>query len=437
MRNSIDGPKFSPNSGDGNGGVVNAENNLESKLEMVPLTKVEPFYNSTFMKLHIDGKLTLAEDRTGPISFEDPDLKQFANMYKGKNWPLFLQVAMHPDIQKEWKPDSFNSINGKYPRIFVHRQFTGETPHLFASQDDHVGIPIDDLAVESLPDTFDNMLIHTSNRLTEGDIDNNFLLKSIPPHKILDLRSLDISLKNFGPAINEMSITDPEAFRVALSKSQFNKHNFEKIVNMMQDDPALKNQIALLIVNDNSAFVIDSSYLIDIETKKSSLKTEDLGHTPIPENIKFSNSFFENNDIPENVTNFLNELVKMNKVYGTYLTELQEKKLDNNFVNFIKDRNGLVYDRVFEVLYNKISLLKQLPADKLSIKQTDFINKADELYKESLDLFRDQEEKYIKFYKDEFNEEFPEDEKSSLHMQVFKDTLESLIEELNKVNKLD
>ncbi len=394
------------------------------KYSMVPLTSVEPFYNSTFLKLHVDGKLTLSEDRRGPVSIEDDALAEFADKYKGKNWPLFLQVALHPEIQKEWQPDSFNSINNEYPRVFVYRQFSEETPLLFKSQENHAGIPIDDLSVRSLPDTTENMF--TRSRLTEGDIENRFFLKNIPKHRIVDLREFDMALKTLGPAITKLT-TDPKALEAMLSKSQFDEAAVEKIKNLIQNDEVLQKQIALMIINDNSAIVLEPNYLIDIEAKKGSLKTENIGHTPIPENVLKAEGVFNQREIGD-VQEYLKGLLNTYNLDGTFFTRLQEKELNKDFVAFVMNRNGFVYDDVFNAMYEKIS---SIPVDKLDENQKQLIKKVEELKQNAEAQFEKWKEDDEKVYA-ELGKEYTGGNLSYLRMEAFKEPLSELITELEK-----
>ncbi len=425
MKNPSEMAQRAPGSPD-SGNIENAG----EKNEMVPISQVEAFYNSTFLKLHVEGKLTLNEERTGPVSCEDPSLAEFIKKYSAKNWPLFLRMALHPEMTKEWTADSYNSIDNTYPRVFAYRQFSGETPYLFRSQDTHAGIPIDDVSVNSLPDTIENLF--ERNRLTEGDIESNFFLKSIPPHKRVDLRDYNVAIESLGPAFTKIPENE-EMLKQMLSKSQFDETEIEKIKSIIQEDEILRKEIALIIINDDSAIVLDPDYLIDIETKKKSLKTENLGHTPIPEKILKADIFFSKNEVPVDANSYLKELMTMYNLYGTHFTSLQEKELNHAFVDFVENRNGLMYNRVFKAMLEKLSPLKNMPTEKVNDQQKDLLQKADELSKKAIEQFKVWKKAEEEMRLEEKMDELNENDIEYMEMQAYKEPLQELIGELERI----
>jgi len=305
--------------------------------------------------------------------------------------------------------------------VFVHRQFSEETPPLFKAQERHLGIAIDDIEVPSLPDTYENLFIR--NRLTEGDVESRFFLQAIPNHKVIDLRDLDSSIKNLGPILEK--INKKEEFEAMLGESQFNKDRVEKIRKMIQEDPVFKEQIALIIVNNNSALVLDPKYLIDIDAIKGKLTTEDLGPVSISENILKSEAFFISEESPEDVNEFIKELLSLYNLYGFTLTARQEKQLDPRFVEFKNLRNGHVHDELFSILYKKISILKNLPAEKLNQKQQDFLQKVDSLNENGNRTFNE--------WISTATEELDDRKKDTLHMDAFQEPLMELVKELKSL----
>lgn len=395
----------------------------QEKKSQVAMTDVDTFYSAEFLKLHAEGKLTLSENRNGLVSIEDPALLDFAEKYKGRDWPLFLRMAVHPEIQKDWTPDAYNSIDRQYPRVFVFRQFSGETPSLFQSQDRLAGIPVDDLSVRSLSDTEENMF--KRNRLTEGNIENYFFLNHIPPHKIIDLREFDLTLKTLGPAISRMP-NGTEDFERMLSKSQFDDEAVDKMMKLVQEDEVLRNQIALLIINENSAIVLDSDYLIDIEAKKGSLKTESMGHAPISENITKANEFFLQKGAPGDVNVYLKGFLDAYDLYGTNFTALQKKALTPELVEFMENRNGLVFDDLFMSLRSLLAVLKEIPSEKLTKPQKKILEDSDTFLEEA----NKQLENSRKIYEEDGHLEWYNKMLPSMRLDVFREPLEKLITEI-------
>jgi hypothetical protein len=287
-----------------------------------------------------------------------------------------------------------------------------------------------------LEDNEENIFEHANHRLTNGDIDHTFLLKSIPQHQVVDLRSLDLNIDKMGPAIKNGDLTTVEKVTEAFSKSQFDTESIEKIKNLIQQDKSLQDEIALLIINDNAAIVLNPDYLIDLEAKKNSLKTENLGHIELPQNVLSSDAFLKESKLPEDVNLFLNQLTELYDLYRTHLTPLQEKEISAELNKFIKNRNGLKFDRVFMFLHEKISLLKQIPATKLTEKQISFITMADELYQKSLIAFDKAKQALIELHRDEFQEDAPLDEIDYQYMQAFKEPLLELTEALRDTTKV-
>ena len=415
--------------------MENGQKNFTKQSEVSPentisIKKVDPFFNEVFFKLHIDGKVTLTEDRREIKSIEDEGLKEFAEKY-GPRWPFLFLVVSHPEVQKDWRPDNYNSVDNTYPRIFVHRQFSEETPELFKYQEQHAGIAIDDLSVKSLPDTLDeNMFIR--NRLTEGNIKHEFVLKDIPKHKVLDLRSFGLSIENVGSALGGKL---DKSFLEKLKKSQFDMEKIEEMKKLIQEDKTLRDQVALFIINDNSAIVLDPDYLINIDLLKDKLKLIDVGTTPIPEVVLSANEAFKQGGSPEDVDGYIASLAKLSgEIKNIVLTTLQEEKLDKELVNFIG--LGFVYDDMFDVLYKKLSLLKNLPKEKLQNNHIDFLNKVEELYQKGLQNFEKNKEIYLSHYGKggprEKSEEIIKENLSYIHMDSFQEPLKLLIAEMAK-----
>lgn len=391
----------------------------------VSIKKVDTFFNETFLKLHIDGKITLSEDRKEIKSIEDEGLKEFAEKY-GYRWPFLFLVVSHPELQKDWKPDNFNSINNTYPRIFVNRQFSEETPELFKYQESHAGTAIDDLSVKSLPDTLDqNMFIR--NRLTEGNIKHEFILKDIPKHRVLDLRSFDLSVENVGSALGSKL---DKSFLEKLKESQFDIKKIEEMKKLMQEDKVLRDQIALFIINDNSAIVLDPDYLINIDSLKDKLELVNVGTAPISESVLQANQVFEQKAPPKDIDKYIVDIANLyKKLYFQHLTKLQKEKLNPELIHFIEMRNGLVYDDVFDVLYKKILIIKELPKEILKSEHLSFLEKVEELHNEGLSIFEQAKNDHTEDYE---GEELNEDDLNYYHMQSFKEPLNSLIAEMEK-----
>lgn len=399
-----------------------------SQENTVSIKKVDTFFNEAFLKLHIDGKITLTEDRKEIKSIEDEGLKEFAEKY-GPRWPFLFLVVSHPEVQKGWKPDYFNSVNNTYPRIFAHRQFSEETPELFKYQEQHAGIAIDDLSVKSLPDTLDeNMFIR--NRLTEGNIKHEFILKDIPKHKILDLRSFDLSIENLGANLGS---EEKKCFIEKLRESQFDADKVEKMKNLIQEDKALRDSVALFIVNDNSALVLDPDYLINIDSLKDKLELVNVGTTPVSEAVLHANEIFEQKALPKEVDKYIVDVANLYKrLYFESLTKLQKEKLNQELIDFIEMRNGLVYDDVFDALYKKILVIKELPKEALKPEHISFLEKVEELRNEGLSIFEQVKKAHPEGLEE--GEEPNEDHLNYYHMQSFKEPLDSLIIEMEKFN---
>lgn len=413
--------------------MENGQKNFTNQSEVSPentvsIKKVDTFFNEAFLKLHVDGKITLSEDRKEIKSIEDEGLKEFSEKY-GPRWPFLFLVVSHPEIQKDWKPDSFNSVNNTYPRIFAHRQFSKETPELFKYQENHAGIAIDDISVKSLPDTLDeNMFIR--NRLTEGNIKHEFILKDIPKHKILDLRSFDLSIENLGANLGS---EEKKCFIEKLRESQFDTDKVEKMKQLIQEDKALRDNVALLIVNDNSALVLDPDYLINIDLLKDKLELVNVGTSPVSEAVSKANEIFEQKTMPKDVDKYIVDILNLyKKLYFESLTKLQKEKLNPELIDFIEMRNGLVYDDIFNALYKKILVIKELPKEKLMPEHIDLLEKVEELYKEGVSLF--EEIKKIHPFGYDEGKEPDEDHLNYYHMQSFKEPLNSLIAEMEKFN---
>lgn len=411
--------------------MENGQKNFTKQPEKSPentvsIKKVDPFFNEAFLRLHIDGKITLTEDRKEIKSIEDEGLKEFAQKY-GPRWPFLYLVVSHPEVQKDWKPDYFNSVNNTYPRIFAHRQFSEETPELFKYQENHAGIAIDDLSIKSLPDTLDeNMFIR--NRLTEGNIKHEFILKDIPKHKILDLRSFDLSIENLGANLGS---EEKKCFIEKLRESQFDTNKVEKMKKLIQEDKALRDSVALFIVNDNSALVLDPDYLINIDLLKDKLELVNVGTTPVSEAVLHANKIFEQKTPPEDIDKYIVDILNLyKKLYFESLTKLQKEKLNPELIDFIEMRNGLVYDDIFNALYKKILVIKELPKEKLTPEHIDLLEKTEELYKEGVSLF--EETKKIHPFGYDEGKEPDEDHLNLYHMQSFREPLNSLILELEK-----
>ena len=91
-----------------------------------------------------------------------------------------------------------------------------------------------------------------------------------------------------------------------------------------------------------------------------------VGTTPVSEAILHANEIFEQKTPPEDIDKYIVDILNLyKKLYFESLTKLQKEKLNPELIDFIEMRNGLVYDDIFNALYKKILVIKELPKEKL------------------------------------------------------------------------